>query len=53
MTPPHRAAQAAAHALQHDIKTFVGTSAQIELRGEGGVERSMGKAKRVLDLRHR
>ncbi|MEY2684504.1 MAG: hypothetical protein RJA09_1648 [Pseudomonadota bacterium] len=53
LAPDAPAAQAAAHALQHDIKTFVGTSAQIELRAEGGVERSMGKAKRVLDLRHR
>jgi phenylacetate-CoA ligase len=53
LAPDAAAAQAAANALQHDIKTFVGTSAQIELRGEGGVERSMGKAKRVLDLRHR
>lgn len=52
LAPDAPVAQAAAHALQHDIKTFVGTSAQIELRGEGGVERSMGKAKRVLDLRH-
>lgn len=52
LAPDAPAAQAAARALQHDIKTFVGTSAQIELRGEGGVERSVGKAKRVLDLRH-
>ena len=44
-------AQAAASALQHDIKTYVGSSAVIELKPEGGVERSQGKAKRVLDLR--
>ena len=44
-------AQAAAAALQHDIKTYVGSSAVIELKAEGGVERSQGKAKRVLDLR--
>ena len=44
-------AQAAAAALQHDIKTFIGSSAAIELQPEGGVERSQGKAKRVLDLR--
>jgi phenylacetate-CoA ligase len=37
--------------LQHDIKAYVGTSADIELRAEGGVERSMGKAKRVVDTR--
>ncbi len=46
-------AQAAAAALQHDIKTYVGSSAVIELKAEGGVERSQGKAKRVLDLRPR
>ena len=45
------AAQEAAKALAHDIKTFIGSSADIELRAEGGVERSLGKAKRVLDLR--
>jgi phenylacetate-CoA ligase len=44
-------AQNAAKALQHAIKTFIGSSASIELRAEGGVERSVGKAKRVLDLR--
>jgi phenylacetate-CoA ligase len=45
------AAHAASAALAHDIKTYIGTSAAIELRVEGGVERSVGKAKRVLDLR--
>ncbi|MEY4442675.1 MAG: phenylacetate-CoA ligase, partial [Pseudomonadota bacterium] len=37
--------------LQHDVKTFVGSSIDVELRAEGGVERSQGKAKRVVDLR--
>ncbi len=50
-TPEAQAALEAAKALQHDIKTFVGSSAEIELQAEGGMERSMGKAKRVLDLR--
>lgn len=45
-------AQAAARLLQQEIKAYVGTSADIELRAEGGVERSLGKAKRVLDHRH-
>jgi phenylacetate-CoA ligase len=49
--PQGLAAQAAARQLQHDVKTFIGTSIAIELRAEGGVERSMGKAKRVVDLR--
>jgi phenylacetate-CoA ligase len=44
-------AHAAAATLQHEIKTFVGTTARIELRPEGGIERSMGKARRVVDQR--
>jgi phenylacetate-CoA ligase len=44
-------ARAAAHALEHDIKAYIGTTARIELRAAGGVERSLGKAKRVLDKR--
>ena len=44
-------AQAAAQTLAHEIKTYVGTSARIELRPCGGIERSLGKAKRVLDQR--
>jgi phenylacetate-CoA ligase len=44
-------AQAAAQQLAHEIKTFVGTSAHIELRACGGIERSLGKAKRVVDQR--
>ncbi len=45
------AARAASASLSYDIKTYIGTSAIIELRAEGGVERSIGKAKRVVDLR--
>ncbi len=44
-------AQAAADQLAHEIKTYIGTSARIELRAAGGIERSLGKAKRVLDQR--
>ncbi len=44
-------AKAAADRLAHHIKSFVGTSARIELRPAGGVERSLGKAKRVVDQR--
>ncbi|MEY4316575.1 MAG: Phenylacetate-coenzyme ligase [Pseudomonadota bacterium] len=50
--PHSEAARAAAKQLQHDVKTFVGTSIEVELKGEGGVERSQGKAKRVVDLRN-
>jgi phenylacetate-CoA ligase len=32
---------------------FVGTSIGVELKAEGGVERSQGKAKRVVDLRNK
>jgi phenylacetate-CoA ligase len=49
--PDSAAAQMAAQQLAHEIKTYIGTSARIELRAEGGVERSLGKAKRVHDLR--
>jgi phenylacetate-CoA ligase len=52
-TPDSPAAQQAAQLLQHEIKSFIGTSARIELRAEGGVERSAGKARRVLDQRRR
>jgi phenylacetate-CoA ligase len=45
------AARAASAALAQDIKTYIGSTAVIELRAEGGVERSLGKAKRVVDLR--
>ena len=44
-------ARAAAKLLQHEIKVYIGSSVEIELRAEGGVERSQGKAKRVVDLR--
>ena len=49
--PAGDAAQAAAQQLQRDVKTYIGTTISIDLKGEGGVERSMGKAKRVVDLR--
>jgi phenylacetate-CoA ligase len=44
-------ARAAAERLAHQIKVYVGTSAKIEVRPAGGIERSMGKARRVLDQR--
>lgn len=49
--PDSEAAQGAARALQHDIKAFVGCSVVVQLKPEGGVERSQGKAKRVVDKR--
>jgi phenylacetate-CoA ligase len=44
-------ARGAAERLAHDIKTYIGTSARIDLRAEGGIERSLGKARRVVDQR--
>ena len=44
-------ARAAAKLLQHEIKVYVGSSVEVELKGEGGIERSVGKARRVVDLR--
>ena len=44
-------ARAAAKLLQHEIKVYVGSSVEIALKGEGGIERSVGKARRVVDLR--
>ena len=44
-------ARSAAETLAHHIKSFIGTSAQIDLRPSGGIERSMGKARRVVDQR--
>jgi len=44
------ATQAAAQ-LAHEAKAYIGTSLQVELCNEGSIERSMGKAKRVVDLR--
>jgi phenylacetate-CoA ligase len=44
-------AQMAAKQLEHDAKAYIGTSLKVELCNEGEVERSMGKAKRVVDQR--
>ena len=42
--------QAAAH-LAKAVKDFVGTSAKITVLDQGGIDRSAGKAKRVIDMR--
>ncbi|UBM10608.1 phenylacetate--CoA ligase PaaK [Cupriavidus metallidurans] len=39
--------------LAHDIKSYIGVTAGIEILAEGGVERSVGKARRIVDLRPR
>ena len=51
-----RAAQtdtaAVAKRLAHRLKSYVGVSAEIVVGEPGSVERSIGKAKRVIDRRH-
>ena len=51
VSPDSPQAQAAAKLLQQEIKAYVGTSVEIDLRAAGQVERSVGKAKRVVDQR--
>jgi phenylacetate-CoA ligase len=51
LSPAAPEAEEAARVLAHEIKTYIGTSARVELRASGGIERSAGKAKRVLDQR--
>jgi phenylacetate-CoA ligase len=41
----------AAHELAHHVKSDVGISTQIRVVEVGGIERSVGKAKRVIDRR--
>jgi phenylacetate-CoA ligase len=53
VSPESIEARAAAKMLQHEIKTFVGSSVEVDLKPEGGIERSVGKARRVVDLRNR
>ena len=51
LSPQTAEAQAAAQALVHEAKAYIGSSLSVELCEEGAIERSQGKAKRVLDLR--
>ena len=41
----------AANDLQHHIKSYIGISARVRVVEVGGIERSIGKAKRVIDKR--
>ena len=43
--------QLAARALEQAIKSYVGVSASVIVQPQGGIERSMEKAKRVIDMR--
>jgi phenylacetate-CoA ligase len=37
--------------LQHHIKSLIGVSCEVKVLAPGGIERSLGKAKRVIDRR--
>ncbi|MBL8488658.1 MAG: phenylacetate--CoA ligase [Rhodocyclaceae bacterium] len=50
-TAPDADRQASAKELQHHIKSYIGVTTRIEIVDVGGIERSMGKAKRVVDKR--
>ncbi len=48
---PAAGRDASARELAHHIKSVVGVTAAVEVRDPGGVERSAGKARRVVDKR--
>ncbi|WP_237215623.1 phenylacetate--CoA ligase PaaK [Falsiroseomonas oryziterrae] len=45
--------QAAGKALAHHVKAMIGVSAAVDVRDPGAIERSVGKARRVVDKRSR
>ena len=58
LKPEYRFASAAekefvVHDLQHHIKSYVGISTHVRFVEIGGIERSVGKARRVIDKRPR
>lgn len=46
-----QARDGAARRLEHDIKAYIGVTAAVRLAPPGGIERSVGKARRILDKR--
>jgi phenylacetate-CoA ligase len=40
-----------AHELQHHIKSYIGISTRVDIQAVGDIERSVGKARRVIDKR--
>ena len=44
-------AEDCARQLQHNIKSYIGVTTRVQIRPVGDIERSMGKAKRVIDRR--
>jgi phenylacetate-CoA ligase len=56
LLPAHHGRADAASAgseLQHHLKALIGVSCRVEVLGPGGIERSTGKARRVIDRRPR
>ena len=45
------ARQACASRLSHAVKAYVGVSVRVRIAEVGEIERSVGKAKRIIDLR--
>jgi len=43
--------EAAARELQHHVKALIGISTKVRIQNHGAIERSAGKAKRVIDKR--
>lgn len=43
--------RAAAAELEHAVKSYIGTSCKVQVEPVGAIERSIGKAKRVVDRR--
>ena len=42
-----------ANEVQHHVKSYIGVTAEVRVVDPGGIERSVGKAKRVIDKRPR
>ncbi|KVE34625.1 phenylacetate--CoA ligase PaaK [Burkholderia sp. TSV86] len=51
ISPDAAAIEAGRRALAHDIKAMVGVTAIIDVLPVGGIERSVGKARRIVDKR--
>ncbi|WP_322106954.1 phenylacetate--CoA ligase PaaK [Paraburkholderia sp. J41] len=49
--PDYGALDAASKALAYDIKALIGVTAQVNVLDVNGIERSVGKARRVIDKR--
>jgi len=50
---PGKANSSSSEKLRHNIKSYIGVSADVKIVPAGTIERSIGKAKRVIDKRQR